>query len=171
MAVHSLCILRKHFAVEIGLNSFYAGTAGQSRNGETWFSLGEYAGDAPKSLRFGCLILTLTLTPTNLHLSMKLFVIVALCLWAGSGHAAILSISGNDTLVGNRPLNLIVNGSFEADGGLAANNSYWATGTSFSPLMSLTGWTALGQVDSYAIWGNDGLGGIKGSAILPHGTN
>jgi hypothetical protein len=85
--------------------------------------------------------------------------------------AAILSVAGNDTLVGNRSANLLLNGSFEADGGLAANNSYWATGTGLSPTMSLNSWTASGQVASYAIWGNDGLGGIKGSASLPHGTN
>jgi hypothetical protein len=89
----------------------------------------------------------------------------------GNSPATVLSVAGNDTLVGNRPANLLLNGSFEADGGLAANNSYWATGTSLTPTMSLASWTASGQVASYAIWGNDGLGGIKGSASLPHGTN
>lgn len=52
--------------------------------------------------------------------------------------AAILSVAGNDTLVGNRPANLITNGSFEADGGVAPNLAYWATGTSLTPTMSLT---------------------------------
>lgn len=88
-----------------------------------------------------------------------------------SSLAAVLSVTGNDTLVGNRPTNLILNGSFEADGGVAANLSYWATGTSYLPNMSLTSWSALGQGGSYAVWGNDGLGGIKLSAPLPHGTN
>jgi len=37
--------------------------------------------------------------------------------------------------------------------------------------MSLTGWTASGQVQSYAIWGNDGSGGIDGSELLPDGTS
>lgn len=85
--------------------------------------------------------------------------------------AAILSVSGNDTLVGNRPSNLIANGSFEADGGAVTNGAYWATGTGFTPTMSLTAWTGLGQVGSYALWGNDGLGGTRFSAPLPHGTN
>src|SRR5262249_38058983 len=44
-------------------------------------------------------------------------------------------------------------------------------GTSLSPTMSLTSWTASGQSASYAIWGNDGFGGIKGSASIPHGSN
>jgi hypothetical protein len=90
---------------------------------------------------------------------------------AASSSGSVLSVAGNDTLVGNRPANLIVNGSFEADGGVAANLSYWATGTTLSPTMSLTGWTASGQPASYAYWGNDGFGGIKSSAPLPHGTN
>ena len=73
-------------------------------------------------------------------------------------------------MVGNRSANLLVNGSFEADAGLAVNNSYWATGTSFAPTMSLTSWTASGQTGSYAVWGNDGVGG-RGSAALPDGNN
>src|ERR1051326_618518 len=97
--------------------------------------------------------------------------LLAGCWCAASGQAATISVAGNDTLVGNRLANLIVNGSFEADGGLAPNNGYWATGTTFSPSMSLSGWTASGQVGSYAIWGSDGLGGIKGSATFPDGTN
>jgi hypothetical protein len=95
--------------------------------------------------------------------------VLAASLW--NSPATVLSVAGNDTLVGIRPANLLLNGSFEADGGLAANNSYWATGTGLAPTMSLSSWTASGQVASYAIWGNDGLGGIKGSAGLPHGTN
>ena len=98
-------------------------------------------------------------------------VILALAACISSSFGAVLSVAGNDTLVGNRPANLIVNGSFEADGGLAANGSYWATGTSFSPTMSLTAWSASGQTGSYAIWGSDGFGGIKSSATFPHGTN
>src|SRR5262245_19917813 len=93
------------------------------------------------------------------------------CCFVAVEEAAVVSVSGNDTLFGNRSANLLLNGSFEADGGLAANNSHWATGTGLSPTMSLTSWTASGQVNSYAIWGNDGVGGIKGSAALPHGTN
>ena len=95
--------------------------------------------------------------------------VLAASLW--NSPATVLSVAGNDTLVGNRSANLLLNGSFEADGGFAPNNSYWATGTSLSPTLSLSSWTASGQVGSYAIWGNDGLGGIKGSASLPHGTN
>jgi hypothetical protein len=85
--------------------------------------------------------------------------------------ATIVSVAGNDTLIGNHASNLILNGSFEADGGLAANNSYWAAGTTLTPTMALTDWTSSGQVASYAIWGSDGLGGINGSASLPDGTN
>ncbi len=104
-----------------------------------------------------------------------LFVHLALLIgvpgWMMPASAAILSVTGNDTLVGNRPANLITNGSFEADGGVAPNLAYWATGTSLTPPMSLTAWTASGQVASYAYWGSDGFGGIKSSAPFPHGTN
>lgn len=103
----------------------------------------------------------------------KILTILFLVLLAGTAttFGTILTSVGNDTLVGNRSANLIQNGSFEADAGFAANNSYWATGTALSPTMSLTSWTASGQSGSYAIWGNDGLGGIKGSASIPHGSN
>jgi hypothetical protein len=97
--------------------------------------------------------------------------LLALAACTATASATILSVAGDDTLVGNRPANLILNGSFEADGGVAANNSYWATGTGLTPTMSLTAWTASGQIASYGIWGNDGFGGTKGSASLPHGTN
>ena len=60
----------------------------------------------------------------------QLALAVALSSGAVSASASVLSVAGNDTLVGNRPANLIINGSFEADGGVAANLSYWATGTS-----------------------------------------
>jgi hypothetical protein len=103
--------------------------------------------------------------------TVKYFTLASIPFFATCASATILTVAGNDTLVGNRSANLIANGSFEADGGLAANNSYWATGTSLTPTMSLTAWTASGQPNSYAIWGNDGVGGIKGSAALPHGTN
>jgi hypothetical protein len=98
-------------------------------------------------------------------------VILALAACVASSSGSVLSVAGNDNLIGNRPANLIVNGSFEADGGVATNGSYWATGTTLSPIMSLTGWNASGQAASYAIWGSDGFGGVKGSASLPHGTN
>src|SRR5438445_9894899 len=101
----------------------------------------------------------------------QLALAVALSSGAVSASASVLSVAGNDTLVGNRPAYLITNGSFEADGGVAANLSYWATGTSFSPTMSLSGWTASGQSGSYAYWGSDGFGGIKSSAMFPDGTN
>lgn len=104
-------------------------------------------------------------------LPARLAFVVALATGVTSSSAAILSIAGNDTLVGNRPANLITNGSFEADGGVAANYSHWATGTTNSPIMLLTGWTASGQTDSYAVWGCDGFGGTKLSAPLSHGTN
>jgi hypothetical protein len=109
----------------------------------------------------------------NRIITVKPLIAILLVLAASrwNSPATVLSVAGNDTLVGNRPANLLLNGSFEADGGLAPNNSYWATGTSLTPTMSLNSWTATGQVASYAIWGNDGLGGIKGSALLPHGTN
>ena len=101
----------------------------------------------------------------------QLAFMIALSVGVASASAAILSVTGNDTLVGNRPSNLITNGSFEANGGVSPNGAYWATGTGFSPTMSLFGWTATGQSGSYAFWGSDGLGGINNSAPLPHGTN
>ena len=100
-----------------------------------------------------------------------LLLVIALAAGVASSSASVLSVAGNDTLVGNRPTNLFLNGSFEADGGVAANLSYWATGTTLSPTMSLSGWIGSGQVASYAYWGSDGLGGIKSSATFPHGTN
>lgn len=111
--------------------------------------------------------LTMKLRPLAVHLTS----VLALLTGAASARASILSVAGNDTLVGNRPANLITNGSFEADGGTAPNLAYWATGTSLTPTMSLTAWTASGQVASYAYWGSDGFGGIKSSAPFPHGTN
>jgi hypothetical protein len=101
--------------------------------------------------------------------SLAALLVLAASLW--NSPATISYVTGNDTLVGNRSANLLLNGSFEADGGSAANGSYWATGTLLTPTLSLNSWTASGQVASYAIWGNDGFGGIKGSAPLPHGTN
>ncbi|PWU12949.1 MAG: hypothetical protein C5B50_20390 [Verrucomicrobia bacterium] len=97
--------------------------------------------------------------------------IFALAACAASSFGSVLSVAGNDTLVGNRAANLITNGSFEADGGVATNGAYWATGTTLTPTVSLTGWTASGQSQTYAIWGSDGFGGIKNSAMFPHGTN
>jgi hypothetical protein len=95
--------------------------------------------------------------------------VIAAC--ANTCSATVLVVAGNDTLVGNHSGNLIVNGSFEADGGIAPNFSYWATGTALSPTMSLSSWTASGQPASYAVWGNDGPSTIKNSAPFPDGTN
>src|ERR1043166_8439548 len=93
--------------------------------------------------------------------------LLAGCWCAASGQAATISVAGNDTLVGNRLANLIVNGSFEADGGLAPNNGYWATGTTFSPSMSLSGWTASGPGGSsqFPVDGFFGLN-ITGESVL-----
>ena len=84
--------------------------------------------------------------------------------------ASIVSISSGDALLGNRPSNLLLNGSFEADAGTAANQSYWATGTTLTPSMSLTDWTASGGPQSYAYWGNMGPT-LAGSDTIPHGEN
>ncbi len=102
---------------------------------------------------------------------IKLALPVAALLPAVAG-ATIDSITSGDVVMGNRLNNLIVNGSFEADWGSAANGSFWATGTNLSPTMSLTGWNATGNVGSYAVWGNDNIGPnwtIKGSDVLPDG--
>ena len=90
---------------------------------------------------------------------------------SGLSSASIFSLTSGDLLHGNRSLNLVQNGSFEADAGFAANGSYWANGSTLGPVMSLTGWSTLGQAHTYATWGNDGTGGIKGSANLPDGAN
>jgi hypothetical protein len=84
--------------------------------------------------------------------------------------ATIISVTSGDVLVGNRPSNLLVNGSFEADAG-APNPSYWATGTTLVPQISLTGWSAAGQPGTYASWGNDGNGRLRASELLPDGQN
>ena len=110
-----------------------------------------------------------TLQTIRIQLAFALALAVGIAATSG----AIVSVAGNDTLVGNRPANLITNGSFEADDGVATNGSYWATGTTLSPAMSLTGWSASGQSNSYAIWGSDGANGIRIqlSDVLPHGSN
>ena len=79
------------------------------------------------------------------YFSARLAFAMGLFAGVGSASASVLSIAGNDTLVGNRAVNLILNGSFEADGGVAANYAYWATGTALLPTMSLAGWAASGQ--------------------------
>lgn len=86
-------------------------------------------------------------------------------------HAIINSVSSGDVTLGNHFGNLITNGSFEADNGFAANGSYWATGTTLTPTMSLTGWTASGVSQSYARWGSDFGGILQGSAPIPHGAS
>lgn len=96
---------------------------------------------------------------------------VALCLLGSIAHSAILSISSGDTVLGNRPSNLVTNGSFEADNGVLPNHGYWATGTFLTPSIALTGWTASGQSQSYATWGHNAPGRIRGSDFLPHGES
>lgn len=95
-------------------------------------------------------------------------------IFAGSALAAqstIVSFTGGTALVGNRGANMLVNGSFEAQVGSYLNNSFWSTGTTNTPYIPLTGWTASGGPNSYAIWGNGGTpaAGVKGSAPIPHG--
>ncbi|MBL8088433.1 MAG: PEP-CTERM sorting domain-containing protein [Chthonomonas sp.] len=102
---------------------------------------------------------------------MKLSLVAVAVSIGWVANASIVTLGTGDVLVGNRPLNLLVNGSFEADAGLYPNGSYWATGTSLTPGMSLTGWSASGQVGSYARWGNDGGSTLAGSAPIPHGQN
>ncbi len=87
------------------------------------------------------------------------------------GVASVTSITSGDTLMGNRPMNLIQNGSFEADNGFAANGSFWATGTTLLPNMSLNSWTSTGQSGTYASWGNDGGPTKQGSDLIPDGDN
>jgi len=84
--------------------------------------------------------------------------------------ASIVSVSSGDTLLGNRVTNLLSNGSFEADAGFATNLSYWGTGTTLTPSMSLTGWSASGGAQNYATWGNNGTQ-LVGSDTIPDGQN
>lgn len=85
--------------------------------------------------------------------------------------ANVVSVTSGDSVLGSHAFNLIQNGSFEADQGFAPNGAYWATGTTLGPTMSLTGWQASGQTQTYAIWGNDGAGRIKGSELIPDGVD
>lgn len=101
----------------------------------------------------------------------SILLVAGLSLLSLAAQASIISISSGDTVIGNHGTNLITNGSFEADYGTAANNSYWATGTALNPTMSLTGWTASGQANSYASWGFDNVGQKNGSDIIPDGVN
>lgn len=84
--------------------------------------------------------------------------------------ATIISITSGDALLGNHGTNMIVNGSFEADAG-NPNQSFWANGTTNLPFLTLTGWQTLGQPNTYAVWGNDGNGRLRGSELLPDGQN
>lgn len=97
------------------------------------------------------------------------FITAGLLLGPALCGASITSITSGDTVLGSRPSNLILNGSFEADEGFAPNHAYWATGTTLLPTMSLTSWQASGQVGTYAEWGNDGDGRERGSDFIPHG--
>ena len=105
-----------------------------------------------------------------IRLKATLITLLALVGGLASSSAAVLSVAGNDTLVGNRAANLIVNGSFEADGGIAANGAYWATGTTLTPTMSLTGWTAAGQAAAMPIGAATALAASDQRAF-PDGTN
>lgn len=66
---------------------------------------------------------------------------------------------------------MLINGSFEAENGVAINGSFWATGTANTPFVSLTGWTTSGKPQSYARWGWDTPGQIAGGGAIPHGEN
>ncbi len=95
-----------------------------------------------------------------------------LALAAAVSQATIISINSGDVLLGNRSSNLVTNGSFEADDGTAMNGSFWATGTILTPQVLLTGWTAVGQMNSYASWGHDGANNwLRGSDFIPHGMD
>ncbi|MBS1713227.1 MAG: PEP-CTERM sorting domain-containing protein [Armatimonadetes bacterium] len=101
---------------------------------------------------------------------MKRTALLVALVAASLSQASIVSVTSGDTLLGNRPSNLLTNGSFEADAGSATNLSYWATGTTLTPSMSLTGWTASGGPQNYAQWGNNGPQ-LVGSDTIPHGEN
>ncbi len=90
---------------------------------------------------------------------------------AVAAHASIFSVNGGTNQVASRPSNILVNGSFEAQVGSLSLNRFWATGTTLTPSISLTGWNASGQQNAYGNWGNDGspVNGVKGSAPIPHG--
>lgn len=96
---------------------------------------------------------------------------LAIPLGSAMSAASIVSITNGTNQVALSLSNLITNGSFEAQVSSVPLNSFWATGTSMSPTVSLTGWTGAGQTNAYATWGNDGSPalGIKGSAPIPDG--
>jgi len=70
--------------------------------------------------------------------------------------------------------NLVVNGSFEtgAPPSGAANQLYWATGTSLTPFAVPPGWTSAGGPTAYASWGNEATlpQSLRGSDALPDGN-
>ncbi len=84
---------------------------------------------------------------------------------------ASLTLVGSGNVLG---LNLVVNGSFEigSPGTGIANNAYWANPSS-SPYSPISGWTATGPADNYALWGSDEISGpfhLRHSDILPDGV-
>ncbi|HUK62852.1 MAG TPA: hypothetical protein VLV15_05950 [Dongiaceae bacterium] len=87
---------------------------------------------------------------------------------AGRAGASLVMGSGlGTTHVGN----LVTNGSFETGAppvGLA-NEVYWATGTALAPFSAPPAWTTSGGSSSYASWGNDGTGVIRGSDTIADG--
>ncbi len=100
-----------------------------------------------------------------------LTVVTVLALTAGSAAASLTLTSG---LGCDRTQNLVVNGSFE-DGAPAPDGAryYWATGTANTPFAVPGGWQSSGATETYATWGNDGVGPatINGSDVFPDGRN
>jgi len=102
--------------------------------------------------------------------SLRALAVAAIIAGSRSSFGALTLGSGLGTTHAG---NLVTNGSFEngapADG--TSNWTYWASGTSNTPLIVPPGWTSSGAPANYALWGNDGSPNyhMNFSAILPDG--
>ncbi|MBI5708613.1 MAG: PEP-CTERM sorting domain-containing protein [Armatimonadetes bacterium] len=102
---------------------------------------------------------------------MKRLCGLAILLATASSFGSVISVSSGYSVLGNRPNNLLTNGSFEFDRSFYSEPfRFWATGTTNTPFVPLTGWAATGKPSSYAMWGHGSPGEIAGSAPIPHGT-
>lgn len=95
--------------------------------------------------------------------------------------AAIISISADQTLVGNRNVNLLINGSFETrlPGDPPISQGVCVSGVSGTRLVNcgttenipIPGWTFAGDPGSYAYWGSFGTPGpANGVAFIYFGN-
>ncbi len=119
----------------------------------------------------------------SLCLRWTVRVALLLCAAPHFALAAINSISSGDAVLGNRPGNLVANGSFEDSNWapVASPDTQWDSWVLAGTGTTLNGgvvdvpdnWTTGGGTQNYAAWGNDSSfsgSGLRSSAPIPHGS-